>query len=603
MYIEYNENQKHPPKNAEISEQLETFKDAGYILEDNDLVIDIDNIPKETIKALINTFNIKTHTVWTDRGVHFYFKKPEGFKGAKGLTPVGIDVEYKHEKNTKSVTVKRNGKSRKVEYENMRESLPDIFKKGKYQQLQGLEDGDGRNQKLFEHRKQIGHLQGWQNILNFINNYVFNEPLPEKEFNSICRDMEVTAQKDGESLIADIIMRDKRVVKYNGALYFFNGDEYVSDEDKLYRMIYKYCEGQKSRYVNEVKTQMEQRSKLIDPEKEFNIKLKNGLLKDGKFYEVDYTDFTPYSINVNYDINTKSVKIVDDYIEQLTDGDDDYKKLLMEILGHTLITNKEFKRILAKFFIFIGDGGNGKGTLLTIIQNILNFKNCSTLSVKNMQDERYLTSIRGKLANLGDDIQDEPINNEQMKMLKNISTCDRIELRNLYESAKSISLSTSLIFTSNHILKTFEKGESYKRRVMWLPMYTKPKKKDPKFITKLTEPEALEYWMKLIVEGYFRLYENARFTKSDKVEKFNKEYHEENNTVLAYIEALDIDDVIGKRNPEVYEPYELWCEENGVNLQSVKQFKTTVEDYFNLDFKLKKINGKPQRVYVKKEKP
>ena len=35
--------------------------------------------------------------------------------------------------------------------------------------------------------------------------------------------------------------------------------------------------------------------------------------------------------------------------------------------------------MLAKFFIFVGDGGNGKGTLLLIIREILGQKNCSGL--------------------------------------------------------------------------------------------------------------------------------------------------------------------------------------------------------------------------------
>src|SRR5699024_2061075 len=108
------------------------------------------------------------------------------------------------------------------------------------------------------------------------------------------------AVKDGESIIADAVMREKRVVMYSGMLYFYDGDEYISDEAKLNRMVYRYCEGQKSRYVDEVISQMKMRSKLIDSEKEFDIKFKNGLLKDGKFLEVDYTDFTPYSININY---------------------------------------------------------------------------------------------------------------------------------------------------------------------------------------------------------------------------------------------------------------------------------------------------------------
>ena len=82
---------------------------------------------------------------------------------------------------------------------------------------------------------------------------------------------------------------------------------------------------------------------------------------------------------------------------------------------------------------------------------------------------------------------------------------------------------------------------------------------------------------------------------------FNTSYHEENNTALGYVEELDIDEIIGKRNPEIYEPYEVWCEENGITAQSVKQFKTTIEEVFDLQIKPRKINGKTQRVYGQRE--
>ena len=57
-------------------------------------------------------------------------------------------------------------------------------------------------------------------------------------------------------------------------------------------------------------------------------------------------------------------------------------------------------------------------------------------------------------------------------------------------------------------------------------MFGKPKKKDKHFISKLTTPEALQYWIRLIVEAYQRLYKNEGFTYSEAVENFNSEYHE-----------------------------------------------------------------------------
>ena len=92
------------------------------------------------------------------------------------------------------------------------------------------------------------------------------------------------------------------------------------------------------------------------------------------------------------------------------------------------------------------------------------------------------------------------------------------------------------LFTSNHIIKSFEKSDAYKRRVDWLPIFGKPKDPDPMFISKVTTPEALEYWIKLAVDGYFRLYEQKGFTYTSIIDEYNKKYHEENNNTITYLE-------------------------------------------------------------------
>ena len=263
-----------------------------------------------------------------------------------------------------------------------------------------------------------------------------------------------------------------------------------------------------------------------------------------------------------------------------------------------MITDAEFKRALAKFFIFVGDGGNGKGTLLEIIRKILNSNNCSSLSIKQLSDDRYLPNIVGKLANLGDDIEGSTINDKDMKVLKNISTCDTTDIRRLYENSKSQIITTSLIFTSNHVIKSFEKGESYKRRVMWLPMFRKPTKKDPKFISKITSKEALEYWIQLILEAYERLYKNGKFTVSEVIEKWNKEYHEENDSSMAYLETCKCEDFIEKNAREVHEEYETWCEENDVQY-SKTMLKNALQTKFGLIAKVIKRKNKVFRAYVK----
>ncbi|WP_099973867.1 phage/plasmid primase, P4 family [Lactobacillus terrae] len=601
MYVEYLPNEKHPKRGAEISDDLTAFEDAGYLLEDDDLIFDIDHVDKQVIEAMLNFFSIKTQVVWTDRGAHIYFKKPMGFKGAKGLNGLGFEAEYKHIANTKSITVKRNGVARKIDNEGLRANFPKYLEiNRKVDVLYGLDDGDGRNNALFKHRNLIKNIKEWKQCLTFINDYIFATPLPKDELELLLRDdVKNNDEQEPEAMVADMIMNEKKVVRYAHHTYFKEGNEYKADDEELRRITFKYAPGLKTRFVDEVIKQMEYRAKPIDENQVFDIKLKNGILREGKFIKIEYDEFTPFSIDIAYDPDTKRIELVDQYLDMLTDNDENYKKHILEVLGHTLIVNKEVKRLLGKFFIFIGDGGNGKGTLLAIIREILSVKNCGSLSINNMTDERYLNSLQGKLTNLGDDVQDEPINNEQMKMLKNISTCDFISLRKLYADSVSTELTPTLIFTSNHILSSFEKGTSYKRRVEWLPMYNKPKKKSGTFISEVTSPEALKYWIKLIVEGYMRLYENKEFTDSKKIDQFNEEYHKNNNTAVSYLEDLTVDDIVNKRSPEVYEPYEIWCEENGVNTQSQKLFKNTLQEQFGVEIRQRKVGNKNQKVFVK----
>jgi putative DNA primase/helicase len=599
VYIEYENNKKYPKKDADIADNHEAFRNAGWLLTDNDLIVDVDNVPKEIIEKAISLFNIKTQTVWTTRGVHFYFKKPQGFKGSKKVCPLGFEVEYKHLKNTPSITIKQDGELRIIENEGVREELnPIFFTRKRLESLLGLDEHEGRNNALFAHRMKIHDLDNWQSILRFINNYIFASPLAEEEFQTISRDVKIEAKANSEPEIADYLITKYKVVSYMDKVHWYQDEKYLNNERLLQRLIFEEIGNQRTRFIDEVIKQMKYRAPLIDPNKIFDIKLQNGILRAGEFIEVDYQEFTPYSIEVPFYNDAEPVPIVDEYLNHLTNSDEHYKKRLLEVIAHTLIVDKEFKRMLAKFFIFIGGGGNGKGTLLLIIRQILGAHNASALSIKQMTDERYFTTMQGKLVNLGDDVEDSSIDHEQMKMLKNISTCDYVATRNLFEQSKDIELTISLIFTSNHILRSWEKGEAYKRRVDWMPMFGKPKKKDKHFISKLTTPEALQYWIRLIVEAYQRLYKNEGFTYSEAVENFNSEYHEVNNTVLQYLQDYEKNDFLGLRSPEAYENYERWGEENGLPIQSKKLFVQSVNDVFGLSLKPKKINGKTARIFL-----
>lgn len=604
MYVRFDKDVKYTTKkgaNKEISETLDSFDDAGWILEDNEIVVDIDCLDKEVINRLLYVFDINTQVVWTERGVHLYFKKPPKFNRAKSLTPIGFEVEYKTSNNTFATTIKRAGVKRKIDNEGVRERFPDIFSPGRFKNLLGLGEGSGRNDALYEHKRKIVAIPNHLAILRFINENIFEVPLDEREFDSVTREENFTFEKDQENVLAEVLMKQLKTVIYNRSLYYYHEGKFIDDEQMLEHIVYEYCPTQKTRYVEEVIKQLKMRSEMIPKDFVPKICLKNGHLDNGNFYQWKCEEFTPYYINLEYDEECEPVQIVDDYLNNLTDNVAEYRQMVLQALAMCLITDLEVKRSLAKFFIFVGDGGNGKGTLIEIIKKILGPDNCTSIKINELSDERYLYTIMGKLANLGDDLDNQPIKHDEMSLLKNLTTHDTIMLRKLYDHPQPVRSTATLMFTSNYILSTFDKDKSYRRRVVWCPMYSKPKKKDFTFLSKVTSPEALKYWIKLIVDAYKEIYEINNIVIPENVRDFTKRYHDENDNARIYVKMLREDEIIGQRLPDLYDDYCDWAEENGFNPLGKNNLSSKVKELRGFDLRSTKRGGRTVRVFMKNE--
>lgn len=562
MYVEFVKGMKFPTRNPEYSDFLDSFEDAGHVIEDNEVIVDIDNFSHEFCRTLIDFFGITTKTVWTDRGVHLYFNKVNSKLGKKtGICALGIPIELKNKTN-KYITVKRNGIARKVENEDIKMNFPEMFNIKSYDNLLELDEGDGRNNALFKHWKKLlkSTVENKEEIIRFISEHVFPTALPLKEVENILKNDssdERISNDEQQQVDAINIINKYKCVKYQATLFFKNGENYSNDIDEFNYILSNYVLGNKSAtYIENVKKLIMMKTRTIHQDDMF-IQFKNGILKNGEFIEIVTDEFTPYRINVNYNSNAPVVNVVDEYLHNLCNNEENYIKHVLEAIASSFILDVELKRHLSKFWLFYGDGGNGKGTLLTIIRKILDDDNCSSLDLFDLKDDRKITSAVGKLANLGDDVSaKKAMDDETTKRLKNITSADSIEFRPLYSNPKKAIISPTLIFTTNKIIKTWEKGNSIKRRIIWCPMLYKPQTKDPKFISKLTTTEALEYWIKLLVEAYQRLYQNKQFTDSKTITDFTEQYHSNNDPVENFVSELNVfEDIIGKTLADLRELY------------------------------------------------
>ena len=198
MYVEYVPGTKHAGSQAERSETMDAFQDCGMLMNNEEVVIDIDHLPKDAIKAMIAEFGLKTRTVWTTRGVHLWFKKPSWFSRRKdGICRLGFEIEqHTNTSNPEGMTVKQNGVPRQIDNMDEEMYLPQIFNvdvrnKVKYANLTSLQEGEGRNKALYTHRRMLEKIgaKDVDRIVSFINYHVFSEPLPDEELQNILRDM------------------------------------------------------------------------------------------------------------------------------------------------------------------------------------------------------------------------------------------------------------------------------------------------------------------------------------------------------------------------------------------------------------------------------
>src|SRR5690606_1089934 len=235
----------------------------------------------------------------------------------KKLTVSGIQVDYKTGPKSMAV-IKQNGKLRKMENEHFLSNfdslpeLPFLLKPSKLSNsLYGMKDGDGRNSALFSHLLTAKEMyeEPIEELAEFINEYVFGDPLKERELQSVIKS--VNSRKTNKEtkwlnpkdmvMTSEVLVEKLDIKFYQQKLYFRQDDHYIHDNNKLLRAIDKLIK-LKPRQHNELMKLFEIKAEFVE-EGDFPIQIADGyLIDDGEVIQVDY-GFTPYYLNVRYDPN------------------------------------------------------------------------------------------------------------------------------------------------------------------------------------------------------------------------------------------------------------------------------------------------------------
>ena len=623
-YIKLKPGEKEPLGRHKIYNNLDELEDAAILLdnEDNIIFIDFDNLESNKncedriIKGIVEMYPTCLK-VKTNRGYHLYYKTKRKLKQwTADFLNIGVQCDGKM--GNCYAVIKQNGKVRdyvgELSFDNVTQ-LPDILLPmsvgNDIENLCGLKEGDGRHNKLLRHLCQVKKNYedvDIKSIAYFINKYVFDESLEEKELNNIIdstNNYDIEAIVDNTDTIPNnsknvrkIIAICKKIVeKYNihisdNQIYYYENGKYDNREERLRQLIRDEYESSKNEY-DEIRFQLTMLGTQEQEEKSI-ILLRNGALIDG-IYTDDNKEFSSSYLDINYNQNAYDNE-VDIFLQFITNNEDSTEKndlriVLEEMIGHCLMT----KNFPHKIFLLIGTGANGKSTLMNILFNM--FGNLATnVPIKKLERDDYVARLTNKLVNISDDVDFNYIKSSQN--IKTLASGDIVPARELYAKAYYFRNKATMIFSMNELVIFSDHTYGMERRLCILPFENTVKKPDPSILDRLTTDNAKSYLLRLGIEGMKRIKNNkGQISNSKTVEKIVKNYMIENDSVYSFIEY-------GNSNIEntafstIYEEYHDYCSRNDYIPYKKNNFsrKLKTKGYVT---KVKNINGVPTRVIVK----
>ena len=584
-FVKNQKGKKFPGRNPQLLTLLEVnnFDSYSGVMFPNTILIDADEEPhNDNLQNIIIGEKLACYVTDREggRGIHaLMINSNTSLKKAdKVMLACGVVVDFHPGYSLPYECLKFNGKER----------LP-IYNKQPYQQLPkyftplpkcnidfaNMGEGDGRNSTLFSYILTLQNngftVDEIRECIRILNQYVLSEPLEEKELEVILRDeafrksVFFPKNKFSHDKFAEHIRATYHVKKINGQLHVYDNGVYVPGYDAIERVMIQEISSLTSNQRNEVLKYLN----VVCMEEERGADLNLIAFKNG-IYNLDTDSLEQFSPDLvvtnqipwNYNPKAKS-ELVDTVLDRLSCGDTKIRYLLEEVAGACLYRSAAIGGGMAA--ILVGDKHNGKSTYIHMIESMLGKNNYSAADIGTLGNRFVGITVYGKLANIGDDISNCYI--ADTSIFKKMVTGEEIQAEEKGRQPITFTPYAMHIYSANDIPHMKDPTGAVLRRLLLIPLngnFTKDSKDyDPFIKYKLEQPECMEYFIQLALDGLADVLRNKCFTVSEKAEKQKSSYEVENNPILSFIEESGKDSIINEPTADVYQRYTVFCANNG----------------------------------------
>lgn len=254
--------------------------------------------------------------------------------------------------------------------------------------------------------------------------------------------------------------------------------------------------------------------------------------------------------------------------------------IMWELIGYTLYRGYPFQ----KAFMMVGEGANGKSTLLRAMREFIGGENVSAVELQDLADSRFAAAkLDGMLANMAPDISAREL--EHTGTFKALTGGDTIQAERKYEEPYEFRNHATLIFSANRAPPAPDDTHAYERRWVYFqfPNTFNKNDNDYKPQSELLKDFRDEHpaMLNQAVEAFQDLWERGGFQETVLMKEYEGAHDRLTDPAVEYVkDHLERDEGSHVRKSELHKKFQNWARENDRPTQGKRHLETIINNEY-----------------------
>lgn len=230
---------------------------------------------------------------------------------------------------------------------------------------------------------------------------------------------------------------------------------------------------------------------------------------------------------------------------------------IQELFGYLLLKDYRYQ----KAFMFVGEGANGKSSLIALMKAFLGVDNIACVSLQELSENKFaMAALYQKMANLYPDLTAQAL--KHTGQFKALTGGDAITGEHKYHAPFKFVNFAKMVFSANQLPKVHDQTDAFFRRwvIFTFPNQFVGAKADPNLLAKLTTKAELSGLLTWAVEGLKRLITAGDFSRMRSIDETREIYERMSSPLHAFI----MDEIIAETDAwitkdEFYDAFTAYC--------------------------------------------